>query len=772
MTLKPEKILFMSLLFLTVTFPVINGLFFNVSAKPDQSVHNIDTGMSYETIEEAINANETLNGHTIRVDAGTYREHIIINKSISLIGQNKLDTIIDGEGNITIIQVTANNITISGFTLRNTTTGYSAIRLEASANNNITSNIIENTYYGIRLQNSHNNTIIHNQAINNSYTGIYLFFSTENTISNCNFAENVHAGVFLFNSSNNHVHNNTVSENKFGVNVADSSSNVIYGNNVSGGESGIRVTGSHKNLIYGNNVSGSESGILLSKSSENTVTNNTLSLNIDNGILLESSNNNFLLNNTAQNNEYVGLHLSFSSENTLLFNNVSNNQFGIQLANSDNCTINENKAVNNSYGIDLSTSLDNSFWHNNIQEDQYGIHFDHSSNNTIISNNFINNTEPLSSINSTNTLDNGIEGNYWSSYNGTDANLDAIGDTPYILAENNTDTHPLMGEFFHFIILLEEKQYHVSIISNSTISKLQFDETIYIINFNVVSSGTEGFCRVRIPKILFSASHVIVVDDKKVDTTVLPISNATHQILYFTYLLPAHQVTIVSEPYYDLLEKFNTLMTEYYTLNSTYNDLFEAHDILVFNYNALFANYTQLRADHDVLFINYTQLQANFTQLQTNFENLNVTYHQLVGNYDSLQNSYNILLAQNESLTSTYNNLLASYDDLQSKYNTVINEINNTRNLVYILTATVIGVAAILFSINIKFRQKISEQDKIIQAYNPLEIARILFMDDVEKRGVKIEEFEKKHGIKIRPRHTLEDVLKDLEKKEKKPVKH
>jgi len=41
-------------------------------------------------------------------------------------------------------------------------------------------------------------------------------------------------------------------------------------------------------------------------------------------------------------------------------------------------------------------------------------------------------------------------------------------------------------------------------------------------------------------------------------------------------------------------------------------------------------------------------------------------------------------------------------------------------------------------------------------------------MDDVEKRAVKIEEFQKKHGIKIRPRNTLEDVLKDLEKKEKK----
>jgi parallel beta-helix repeat protein len=767
MIMKLEKVVVILLVALTGTLSVLSVLSCEVRADPDLPVHNIDTGIDYATIQEAINANVTSDGHRIQVDAGVYPEHLVINKSISLVGQDKLDTIIDGNGNLTVIQVTVNNVSITGFTLQNTATGYSAIRIEVSANNNITDNIIKNTYYGIRLQNSHNNTIVRNQALNNSYTAIYLFLSTGNTISNCSFANNVHAGVFLFNSNNNHVHNNTFLNSRFGISLTDSDSNVMYDNKVSGSESGIRVTGSSKNLIYDNKVSGSEAGILLSDSDKNTVTNNTLSSNIDNGILLESANSNFLLNNTAQDNENVGVNLSSSSNNTLLFNHVSHNQYGIQLLNSDNCTINENKVFNNSWGILLSTSGGNSLWHNNVRGSQQGIHIDHSSNNTIINNNFINNTQPLDSINSTSLLDNGLEGNYWSNYNGTDANHDAIGDTPYTLAENNTDNQPLMGEFFHFIILIEEQGYPLSIISNSTISDLQFDETAHIATFNVTGSGTEGFCRIQIPKILVSASHVIVVDDRKVETTLLPISNTTHQIVYFTYALPAHQVMIVSEPYYDLLEKYDTLLAEYHDLNSTYNELSEA-------YNTLLTNFTQLQGDYDVLRANFTQLQddhsqlvSNFTQLQSNYQNLNMTHHQLISNYDSLQNNYNILLAQNESLTSIYNNLVASHNDLQSKYNTAI----DTRNLVYALTATVIGVAAILFSMNMRFRRKISEQDRIIQAYNPLEIARILFMDDVEKRGVKIGEFEEKHGIKIQPRNTLEDVLKDLEKKEKKGKK-
>jgi len=740
MTLKLEKVFAVALVALTATFCISNVLSFNVSAEPDLPIHNLDTGIGYETIQKAINASETLNGHTIQVNSGIYNEHLVINKSITLVGQNKLDTIIDGEGNVTIIEVITNNVSISGFTLQNTATAYGAIRLETSEGHIITNNIIKNTYYGINSQNSHNNSIVNNQFLNNTYTGAYFVYSTKNTVSNCSFSNNIQAGVYLFNSSNNQVHNCTISDHKFGVNVGDSDGNVIYGNKVSSSESGIRLTGSQNNVVYGNKVSSSESGILLKNSYKNTVSNNTVSLNNKNGILLESSNNNLVLNNTAQNNEYAGVHLTFSSNNKLLFNNVSTSQYGIQLADSDNCTINENTAINNTHGIALFTCVGNSFWGNNFQADQYGIHFDHSNNNTIFNNNFNNNTQPLSSINSTNYLDNGAEGNYWSNYNGTDTDQDAIGDTPYILDQNHTDNYPLMGKFFHFAIHIEEETHHISIISNSTVSKFQFDETTHIITFNITGSGTEGFCRVRTPKNLISASHVIVVDDKKVNATVLLVSNTTHRTVYFTYALPAHQIIIVSEPYYNLLEKYNTLLAEYQNLNSTYNDLLEA----------------------------YGTLFANFTQLQSNYENLNMTYHQLISNYDSLQDSYNTLLAQNESLTSTYNNLLASYEDLQSKYNTAINEINNTRNLVYVLTATVIGVAAILLSINIKFRQKISEKDKIIQAYNPLEIARILFMDDVEKRGSKIEEFEKKHGIKIRPRNTLEDVLKDLEKKEKK----
>jgi nitrous oxidase accessory protein NosD len=44
-------------------------------------------------------------------------------------------------------------------------------------------------------------------------------------------------------------------------------------------------------------------------------------------------------------------------------------------------------------------------------------------------------------------FDNGSVGNYWSDYNGTDANGDGIGDTPYIIGGNLLDRYPLMAPF-------------------------------------------------------------------------------------------------------------------------------------------------------------------------------------------------------------------------------------------------------------------------------------------------------------------------------------
>jgi len=100
------------------------------------------------------------------------------------------------------------------------------------------------------------------------------------------------------------------------------------------------------------------------------------------------------------------------------------------------------------FGISIGISESNIIVGNTISNStSQGIVLWDSPNNAIYHNNFVNNTLHFYDTGATpslNAWDDGEEGNFWSDYNGTDANSDGIGDTPYRVDSNNQDGYPLM----------------------------------------------------------------------------------------------------------------------------------------------------------------------------------------------------------------------------------------------------------------------------------------------------------------------------------------
>lgn len=153
-----------------------------------------DSGRAdYTTIQDAItNAKDD---DTIFVYNGTYNENVIINKVLTLISEDKTNTIIDGGGGDNVIYVTVDNINITGFTVQNSKDN--GIFIYYGDFITISNNILLNNGIGIYLEESNNITIVNNLCTLNGNDGIRLESSNYNTIKD-NICSNNKRGIRLF----------------------------------------------------------------------------------------------------------------------------------------------------------------------------------------------------------------------------------------------------------------------------------------------------------------------------------------------------------------------------------------------------------------------------------------------------------------------------------------------------------------------------------------------------------------------------------------------
>jgi parallel beta-helix repeat protein len=218
-------------------------------------------------------------------------------------------------------------------------------------------------------------------------------------------------------------------------------------------------------------------------------------LNSEEGIWVETGNNVVLKNNEISGSYNFAIHVYPQGRNVLISeNNIIGNGLakfsggGVYLWGATNTTIAYNSFSANLYSMDLYFCGPTYIYGNNITDNQYGILFNEACHNATVTgnnivgndvgvylplfpiggisvepgsmfyrNNLVNNSEQARVEKPANATygseivawDNGKQGNYWSDYltkypNASEMPTSGIGDTPFVIDENNIDRYPLI----------------------------------------------------------------------------------------------------------------------------------------------------------------------------------------------------------------------------------------------------------------------------------------------------------------------------------------
>lgn len=191
----------------------------------ENSVRNLwfvdgDGGKDFTRIQDAIDSDNVSDGDTIYVYKGTYRENIIIDKPIELVGEDKVETVIDANQSGYGIFIETSRVRIRGIKITNSGRLFSGIKINRESGGAVSYiDIIDCfiTHHGIGIELNHNDTSIvvisHCKITNNYGKGIDSDDADIERISFCNISDNTGTGIHLRDSAFTLVTENVISGN-------------------------------------------------------------------------------------------------------------------------------------------------------------------------------------------------------------------------------------------------------------------------------------------------------------------------------------------------------------------------------------------------------------------------------------------------------------------------------------------------------------------------------------------------------------------------------
>ena len=201
-----SKAVLLAILLVMLPFGMLGMQFIASVGGTPEIIREVPTP-EYLTIQAAIDAAHP--GDIIKVASGIYSERIVVNKSLTLVGENRETTILDGGGLGIVVRINAPDVEVRGFTVQNG--GESPnILLGSCIRNVIRECIIRDSAYGIELHGTNASVVV------------------DNTVTNCSWA-----GIIVRDSSNNTIYGNSILNNSIGVHLTSEFSrfNMFYYNN-------------------------------------------------------------------------------------------------------------------------------------------------------------------------------------------------------------------------------------------------------------------------------------------------------------------------------------------------------------------------------------------------------------------------------------------------------------------------------------------------------------------------------------------------------------
>jgi len=333
---------------------------------------------NYTMIQGAIDAAGP--GDTVYVYSGSYYENVRVNKTISLVGQDRDTTIVDGSGLWPAILVTADSVTVMNLTATNGGMDLFDSGLSLSSVSNCViafNNVSGNDWSGISLSGSHDNEIRGNVVSSNSGFGIYLESSVGNALIDNTVRRNRMGGIFLDRSVGTTLSGNLMVEDGLRIegnslhhwnthtittsNIVDGKP-VYYWKDISGGTApsgagSLILANCTDILIESQRLSNGSTGLAVGFSTGITVDNITLSSNDNMGVYFSGSSDITIVGNAFWNNTW-GIYLSNSNHSLAAGNTISENSHGIYVTHSTDVLISDNELVGNWEGMWFSRAVD------------------------------------------------------------------------------------------------------------------------------------------------------------------------------------------------------------------------------------------------------------------------------------------------------------------------------------------------------------------------------------------------------------------------------